>query len=158
MKPGLERPGPAGRARLRLAAEAALRLALARSALRVLAFETIVRRLGSFSSAGETGGPGPEPDAVTAREVAWAIRAAARRMPFEATCLPQAIAAQAMLRSRGVAACVHFGAGLAGTGQLEAHAWVDAAGVGVTGHPVPPQLREFGCFVSPSRARPGAVV
>jgi hypothetical protein len=121
------------------------------AALRVLPFHKVVQGLGNFTSSGDAhglNGSGAAADVETARAVAWAIRAAVRRMPFGPTCLPQAIAAQGMLRRRGIAASVYLGAGLDGVGGMEAHAWVDAAGVGVTGHPVPQGLREFGRFVT----------
>lgn len=152
LAPGGGRLGRAGRVRIRLAAEAALRLLVAWAALRILPFDKAVRGLGSFTASGDTDGLDaslPVADVETVLAVAWAIRAAARRMPFEANCLPQAIAARAMLRRRGIAALLYLGAGHDGVGRMEAHAWVDAAGVGVTGYPVPPQLRKFGCFVTP---------
>lgn len=138
-------------ARIRLAAEAAVRLLVARASLQILSFEKAVQGLGSFSPSGsdqELDAWRPA-DVDTALAVGWAVRAAARRMPFEANCLPQAMAAQAMLRRRGVAALLYLGAAPDGAGGMGAHAWLDAAGVGVTGYPVSPQLRKLGCFVRP---------
>lgn len=74
-----------------------------------------------------------EPDAMR-REVSWAITAAARRAPWRALCLEQAIAAQAMLRRRGVASVLHYGV-KAGGGDLAAHAWVTVEGRDVVGGP-----------------------
>jgi transglutaminase superfamily protein len=152
LSPRCGKLGRKGQGGVRLAAEAALRLTAAWAALRVRPFERVVQGLGDFTAAGETDHREPlgrTAEVEIARAVAWAVAAAARRMPFEATCLPQAIAAQAMLRRRGVAASVYLGAGRDEEGRMEAHAWVDAAGIGVTGHPVPPQLRKFGRFVAP---------
>jgi hypothetical protein len=153
LSPQRERVGQKGQRGVRLAAEAALRLLVAWAALRVRPFHRVARGLGDFTASGDSDDrepPGRVVDVETARAVAWAVGAAARRMPFEATCLPQAIAAQAMLRRRGVAAFVYLGAGHDEAGRMEAHAWVDAAGIGVTGHPVPPRLRKFGRFVASS--------
>jgi len=139
------------RTSVRLAAEAALQLLAAWATLRLRPFRKAVGRLGAFTDADDAQAidvPAGDTEVETAIAVARAIRAAARRMPFEANCLPQAIAAQAMLRRRGIAAFVHLGAGHDHDGRMEAHAWVDAAGIAVTGYPVPPQLRRFGCFVT----------
>ena len=52
-------------------------------------------------AAGEGEGEG-EADPIR-REVSWAVAAAARRVPWRAKCLEQGLAAQAMLRLRGLA-------------------------------------------------------
>ena len=66
---------------------------------------------------------------------------AARHVPFKAVCLPQAMAARVMLKRRGVASVMHFGAARGQEKPLDAHAWLDAAGVEVTGYPVAKQFR-----------------
>lgn len=86
-------------------------------------------------------------DASIAREMGWAVTRAARHVPFRAVCLPQAMAAQFMLRRRGVMSVMRFGAGRGAEKSLEAHAWLDAAGVEVTGYPVAPHLTQIACFV-----------
>jgi hypothetical protein len=53
-----------------------------------------------------------------------------------------------LLRRRGVAASLYLGAGRDAADGMEAHAWVDAAGIGVTGYPVASGLRPFGRFAS----------
>ena len=85
--------------------------------------------------------------AVLAREIGWAVTRTARYVPFKAVCLPQAMAAQFMLRRRKIASVMHFGAGKGVDKALDAHAWLDAAGVEVTGYPVAPHLAEIACFV-----------
>ncbi len=83
-----------------------------------------------------------------ARDVAWAVRAAARHLPFRAVCLTQALAAHAMLRRRGVRGVVHFGAaGPTSSDALDAHAWLEAAGVEVTGYPIPADMVEIARFI-----------
>jgi hypothetical protein len=135
-----------------LLSEAAICLALARLALRFVPFERIGRRLGVFVSPQEARARGAAPTDPTraarlAERVGWAVRAAARHVPFAAVCLPQAIAARMMLRRRGVASVLHFGVAK-GTGEpFDAHAWLDAAGVEVTGFPVAGAFTELGCFV-----------
>src|SRR5690606_28371979 len=88
--------------------EAAVGLLLARLALVFVPFPKLARRLGEFV-------PPTDPRAVRMREphdaaqtvlaerVGWAVTRAARHVPFKAVCLPQAMAAQVMLKRRGVA-------------------------------------------------------
>jgi hypothetical protein len=94
----------------------------------------------------------PPPRPLVAEEVGWAVTRAARHVPFNAVCLPQAMAARIMLKRRGVDSVLHFGARI---GQdkigrdkpIDAHAWLDAAGVEVTGYPVANTFAEIACFV-----------
>ena len=71
----------------------------------------------------------------------------ARYVPFKAVCLPQAMAARVMLKRRGVPSVMHFGAARGDDKPLDAHAWLDAAGVEVTGYPVADKFAEIACFV-----------
>jgi len=61
--------------------------------------------------------------------VRWAITAVAARFP-SATCLVQALAADAILRRRGLACELHIGVRVRGNTAvpLEAHAWVECDG------------------------------
>jgi hypothetical protein len=77
----------------------------------------------------------------------WAVTRAARHVPFSAVCLPQAMAARIMLKRRGVDSVLHFGARIGQDKPIDAHAWLDAAGVEVTGYPVAKTFAETACFV-----------
>lgn len=72
-------------------------------------------------------------DAALAREIAWAVTAAARRAPWRAKCLEQGLAAQAMLRRRGMAGVLHYGLKRGAVGDLAAHVWVTLDGRDVVG-------------------------
>jgi hypothetical protein len=61
--------------------------------------------------------------------------------------LPQAIAARMMLARRGIASVMHFGAAKGRDKPIDAHAWLDAAGVEVTGFPVGAEFAEIACFI-----------
>jgi hypothetical protein len=52
-----------------------------------------------------------------------------------------------MLSRRGVASVLHFGAAKGLEKPIDAHAWLDAAGIEVTGYPVADQFAEIACFV-----------
>jgi hypothetical protein len=148
----LRRFGQVGGRRRGLVIEAALWLLVARMALLAVPFPRLARRLGAFVSptdervtlAGRDASP---QDAQFAEEIAWATARAARHVPFKAVCLPQAMAARIMLRRRGVASVLHFGAARGRDKPIDAHAWLDAAGVEVTGYPVAGLFAEIACFV-----------
>lgn len=94
-----------------------------------------------------------EAERQAARDVGWAVTRAAAYFPFPLRCLAQALAARAMLRRRGVGSLIHVGVARPDSAAFEAHAWLEAAGVEVTGYPVPPQLREIGCLASDGAGR-----
>jgi hypothetical protein len=85
-------------------------------------------------------------DMARARDIRWAVDAAARRLPFECACLARALAAHTLCRRGGLAPVLHMGAQAGQQGRAETHAWLTAAGVGVTGYPLPPDMVEIGCF------------
>ncbi|HYA04315.1 MAG TPA: lasso peptide biosynthesis B2 protein [Xanthobacteraceae bacterium] len=135
-----------------LLAEAATYLAAARLALIFVPFPRLARRLGSFVPPTDARvlkmrTQAPDDQVQLAEDVSWAVTRAARYLPFKAVCLPQAMAAQVMLKRRGVKSVMHFGAAKGTDKPLDAHAWLDAAGVEVTGYPVKETFAEIGCFV-----------
>jgi hypothetical protein len=114
----LRAAGPQGRA---LAAEALAWLLAARLLLQVLPFTT-VRRLLKAAAGALVAPP------VPAERVAWALGAAGGRLPgWFHGCLPQALAAEAMLGRHRVPAELKIGvrrAPSSGPRSVEAHAWV----------------------------------
>ena len=73
-------------------------------------------------------------DLDAAREVRGAVHAISRRLPSRPTCLVRAVTAHRMLRSRGVASTVVLSvAADADRDEVQAHAWLEAAGMVVTG-------------------------
>jgi hypothetical protein len=137
-----------------LLAEAAVDLMFARVLLKTVPFPKLARRWGAFvppsdPRAGSGLAPASEPQAAFARKVGDAVRRAARNVPFGAVCLPQAMAARRMLARRSIASVMHFGAAKGQDKPIDAHAWLDAAGIKVTGYPVANGFVEMGCFVGP---------
>jgi hypothetical protein len=135
-----------------LIVEAALWLALARLALAAVPFPTLARRLGAFVPPADprvaaAAGATTADAARLAREISWAVRRGAVHAPFNAVCLPQAMAARIMLSRRGVVSAMHFGAAKGEEAGLGAHAWLNAAGVRVTGYPMSGTMTEIACFV-----------
>jgi hypothetical protein len=148
----LRRFGEIGARRRALVVEAALWLLAARIALIAVPFPRLARRLGAFvpptdERVARAARHGSAEHAQLAEEIGWATVRAARHVPFRAVCLPQAMAARIMLRRRGIASVLHFGAAKGAHKPIDAHAWLDAAGVEVTGYPVAAQFAEIACFV-----------
>lgn len=112
--------------------EAALLCTVAGVLIRVLAFRRLAPRLGRHMAVSPA-----EQDPATSRRVAgicWAIETAARHLPWKPVCLPQAVAAQWMLRRRAIPSTLYLGADPAH--DYHAHAWVRAGTTIVTGGPL----------------------
>jgi Transglutaminase-like superfamily len=127
----------------RLLAEAALWLLLSRAAVAVLPFKTLARLMGRPVASASL-----EADPATvraARRVAWAIQAAAFRIPIRLNCLPRSLGAKVMLRLRGVPSVLHLGARLEERG-MQAHAWLMAGGMAVTGGEEAGAFRKIAAF------------
>ena len=97
--------------------EAFALLCAARVALAVVP----VRRLVGVGGAGGTGDAG---------RVRWAVESVARRSPVRFVCFPQCLAAEWMLRRRGIGSVLHYGVRRdeAAGGKLLAHTWLECGG------------------------------
>lgn len=123
-----------------LIGEAVLLLGLARILLVTVPFRLLAPRLGRASA-------GAAEDGLLLLRVRRAVTTAARNVPWNSVCLPQAMAAKAMLARRGCASSLRLGAGFDGKGKLIAHAWLVADGtvvVGVAGMTAVTPLASFG--------------
>lgn len=123
-----------------LVVEAMLMLALARLIVRTVHFRHLAPWLARA----------PETeicDEALAARVREAVEIAARNAPWNAVCLPQAMAAKTMLARRGCGSSFHLGANCDGGGRLIAHAWLEGGGtviVGAEGVPGMTPLARFG--------------
>jgi hypothetical protein len=109
-----------------LLVEAVLLLALSRLALLALPFRRIIPWLERMPDS-------PDADAATILAVRRAVLRAARHVPWNAVCLPQAMACKAMLARRGQGSALHIGAAMTDRKELMAHAWLVAGGMVVVG-------------------------
>ena len=112
----------------RLVLEAAAVMAFVWTGLRLLRFPTLRRLLDRYAATSSPLHAGTSPSR-TIGKVRWAITAVAVRIP-SATCLVQALAADAILRRRGLAPELHIGVRARATSgiPIEAHAWVECDG------------------------------
>ena len=116
-----DRPAPAA-----LLAEAGAAIVEASIAIRLTAFRTLAGRLDRQSSGG------PAADIETAYWIRRAVLAWGRRLPWRAKCFEQGLAAAWMLRRRGLAYELHYGAA-SREGRLEAHVWVTSGPTPIVG-------------------------
>ena len=114
--------------------EATALLAVARFCVRYLKFRHYSRWLGPQCD-GEV--PAPVKIDQHARDeisaISQEIRRAANNVPWQAVCLPQAIAGKWMLRRRGIASQLYLGLAKGESDQLKAHAWLVAGELPVSG-------------------------
>jgi len=139
------------RARRALALEAALALAGFRLLLALAPFRWIAGRLGrAGADLPEPAGPDP-----LAAEVAWALGAAGRRLPWTSSCLVRALAGGWLLTRRGVPALLVFGLAPSGKTGFDAHAWLCSGGWPVAGGEVARGYRVIARFVLAPRPKGG---
>lgn len=120
-----------GRAEIALLLEATFWLAAARLGLLLVPFRRIAPRLGQ--SVVESAPELPATRQTQAAKIGWAVRAIARRTPWESACLAQAISAKAMLRRRGVDSTLYLGLAKDKAQALQAHAWLRCGEEIITG-------------------------
>jgi len=75
----------------------------------------------------------PQPREPLIARVRWAVEKCSERVPWRAVCFQQGLAAQLMLRRRGVASTLYFGAAPDRVKGLMAHVWVRAGDIDVIG-------------------------
>ena len=113
--------------RLALIAEAFAALAIASLLIAIFSFRKIA------AMAAQARRDVPDAPSATARDIGWAIAGWGRRVPWRAVCFQQGLAAQLMLRRRGLAAALYYGARHDEQGKLVAHVWVRSGDVDVIG-------------------------
>ncbi len=125
-----------------LLADAVCSLAIARAVILAVPFRRIARWLDRTPRE-----PARVPDPSLTRAVRRAVMIAAHHVPWNAVCLPQAMAAKSMLARRGVASTLHLGLARKGAAELLAHAWLEAGGaivVGESGRDAVTPIARFG--------------
>ena len=117
------------------AASALVALIIADVAVRFMPFGVIVKRVRSELR------KVPADDAsIAIKQVKWAIGAAQRRIPWTIPCLATAIAANRLLARRGIPSEIRLGVRTGVHASIDAHAWLVANGVFVTGAREMPQF------------------
>ena len=99
--------------------EATFWLAVAALVIAVLPFHHL-GRLAAFPLCRQAP---PQQSRLTGQRVRWSVIACARLVPWRAMCFQQGLAAQLMLRRRGIPSVLYYGAALEDQ-RLSAHVWV----------------------------------
>lgn len=95
---------------------------------------TPLKKLGRIFSAPTRGeDTDPANRALVIERVAWAVDRAAKRSKLRALCFERGLTAQIMLRRRGIDATMFYGLMPGKDAPLDAHVWVAADGIDVTG-------------------------
>lgn len=140
----LRRKAHAAHGHVWLLCEALAALAIARLAMACLPFRRIAGWLGTPGA--ESPMTASAEQVSTALRVGWAVGVWGRRVPWDARCLAQALAATGMLRRRGLEGTVSFGARQGTGGGFEAHAWLRFGSEIVTGGGIHEQFKPFTTF------------
>jgi hypothetical protein len=111
--------------------EATLLLLIARILISYVPFGRIAPFLGQRAATPPASFPIRQPG--PARQIGLAVRTMSHYMPWQSTCLVQALAAQAMLRRRRLPGTLYLGVARTPEQQLEAHAWLQHGPVILTG-------------------------
>lgn len=128
----------------RLVLDATLTLAAAAAAVALLPFRRVAK--WSERSVADTSAD-PVLRADTIRRVRWAILACASQVPWRALCLEQSLAAQSMLRRRGIATRLYLGAAPdQGAAGMTAHAWLKDGNVDIIGGEIAAQFAVLATF------------
>jgi hypothetical protein len=114
---------PAWRRWLLLEAFAAL--LISRCALVLLPVRWIFRWLESPVRAAPASASTDPASSDRVERVRWAVLTVARYGPMSFVCFPQALAAHAMLRRRGIGSIMHYGVRRSADRQLRAHTWLE---------------------------------
>jgi hypothetical protein len=113
-----------------LYAEALVYLSWISPAIRLVPFR-VIGRMASRPVRGREPEPGER--RILIYRIRRAIAGCAKRVPWECVCFQQGLAAHLMLRRRGVASTLYYGAANDSVKGLNAHVWVRAGDIDVIG-------------------------
>jgi len=97
--------------------------------------------------------PAQDERLLIVRRIRWAILACARRVPWRALCFEQGLTAHWMLRRRGIASVLFFGAAPHDAKGLLAHVWVRDGNVDVIGGEAAAEFAVLATFPSEEENR-----
>ena len=126
--------------------EAMIWVVLGKGAIIVIPFRRLAQFLGSqhFSAAI----PLTPEQTDTATQIAWALRNVGHYLRLAKPCYPLALAGKTMLRYRGIPTTLYFGVKKGTTTGLNAHAWLKAGALFVSGAKQHKQYTIVGQFAS----------
>ena len=123
-----------------LLVEALATLAAASLAIRLLPFRHVAAAAARERPLSEAA------DARLLARVRWSVDAWGRRVPWRAVCFQRGLAVHWMLRRRGIASVLHYGAAQQPDEGLSAHVWVSVGSRIVTGGGEAPRFVRLASF------------
>jgi hypothetical protein len=136
-----------------LLVEAACWLSMARLAILLLPFCRIAPFLGRHMAESPQADRLPGQGAQV-RRLGWAVKTMSRHMPWECTCLVQALAGKMLLRRRGFPSTLYLGVAREADMTLAAHAWLRCGSVILTGASGHHQFKVVATFAEESLSSP----
>lgn len=134
-------------------APAWLLLGVSRALILAVSFKRLAPRLGVHDGASPWVPLLNGSEERRAREIGRLIRLVARYTPWNSNCFPQAVTARVLLGLYRIPYVLYFGLSRdPEAGEMQAHAWVVAGRVPVTGGAAFGQFTVVGCFVAPQLA------
>ena len=133
------------------AVEAASYLTVASLAIRFVPFRRLIPLFTRALPGAELTGPARTRAIADVRR---AVLGVAARLPNRPVCFPRAVAAQAMLRRRGVGTTLCYGVNTAPDRGLNAHVWLNAGNEGVIGQEIAAQFPLLATYSSAAARRP----
>jgi hypothetical protein len=114
---------------------------------------TVVTRVVTFRQLGRVAArprcrnvAAPERRRLVGQRVRWAVLVSARWVPWTAKCFQQGLAAQWMLRRRGVASTLFYGGAMLPGKGLETHVWVQDGEIPIIGGEIADRYRILATF------------
>jgi hypothetical protein len=128
---------------------AAVALAIARVSIALVPFRRIAQTLG-LRRVGPTPPNGDVPCPDAARRVGWAVRTAAANVPWQTTCLAQALAGSMLLRRTGIGSTLSVGVAKDSRPPHDviAHAWLRCGDAVLTGESGQDRFVELASFAN----------
>jgi len=127
-------------------------LGVARVLLKIIPFVKLAPWLGRRTAPEPAITPLPAEQQARARDVGRTVQFAARHTPWLSTCFAQVVVARCLLRLYRVPYAIYFGLERGSEG-LQAHAWIMAGDVSVTGGIGFDRYVVVGCFTGADRHR-----
>jgi hypothetical protein len=126
-----------------------LLLGLSKLIIRLVSFKRLAPRLGAHVGTNALVPLLDERQEIRALVIGRVVRLSARYTPWDSNCFPQAVAAKLLLSLYRIPYALHFGLAQESTDSgMQAHAWIAAGRIRVTGGASFGQFTVVGCFVS----------
>lgn len=123
-------------------------LGISRLVVLTVPFRFYARYLGDYKKVSINNIPLSEKHTRRAKELRWMINKLARMTPWNSNCLAQAMTASVLLKREKIPYALYFGLRRNPTLNIEAHAWVQAGTMNITGSMHQNNFKVVGTYTS----------